>query len=63
MIMSWDVVLTPVSRVNHERLKWLGSQSIANVLRHNLNLSTKPQGCNTEHDNQEALDRRLLFRI
>jgi hypothetical protein len=34
VIMRRDVVLTPVSRMHHERLKWLSSQPVPNILRH-----------------------------
>jgi hypothetical protein len=47
VIMGWDVVLTPFSRVHHERLEWLSDQPIPNILRHDFNLSKKQQRCNT----------------
>jgi len=34
VIMCRNFVLAPVCRVDHERQKWLGSESVADVLRH-----------------------------
>jgi hypothetical protein len=34
--------------MNHERLEWLGSQPIPNILRHALNPSKSPQRCNPD---------------
>jgi hypothetical protein len=47
VIMGRDLVLTPVSRVHHERLEWLSGQSVPNILRHDFNLSKNQQRCNT----------------
>jgi hypothetical protein len=48
VIMGRDVVLTPFSRVHHERLEWLSGQPIPNILRHAFNLSKAATMQNTD---------------
>jgi hypothetical protein len=57
VIMRRDVVITPVSRMHHERLEWLSSQPIPNILRHDSNLSKRPQRCNTDRPRQRFAER------
>ena len=39
VIMRRNIVLTTVGRIHHERLKWLSSQPVSDVLRHAPNLA------------------------
>jgi hypothetical protein len=49
VIMRWDIVFTPISHMHYERLKWLCSQPIPNILRHGISLSKRPQKRNADH--------------
>ena len=35
VIVRRHIILAPVGSMHHKRLEWLGSQSVANVFRHN----------------------------
>ena len=48
VIMRRNLVLASVRGMHNERQEWLSSQSIANVLRHDLNLPKKSPKGNTD---------------